>query len=138
MSFPGSDLFFPIVGNFLGLVLFIIPITDVIRVRKSGDNGDMNGLPYLLLMSQCIAWVLYGHLNKNPWLIYVNLIGAILCMFYAISLLANVKNPNDKMKQDIFLLVAVFLPCTIDSLADYLSSESDKSTIVLLNYRILI
>jgi uncharacterized protein with PQ loop repeat len=61
---------FPIFGNILAVGLFCSSIKDVLVVRKSGDNGQLNSFPFVCLFSQCIAWTLYGMQINNVRVVF--------------------------------------------------------------------
>jgi solute carrier family 50 protein (sugar transporter) len=102
----------PGLGCAVALLLFSSPLPAVRRVVRSKQLGDLNVLPFAMMVANCISWVLYGFLLTD-WFIYVgNIPGVMLGLYYVL----NCYKYSKESAQDaiVYLLLAVVLLfCTI-------------------------
>jgi len=102
----------PGLGCVVALLLFSSPLPAARRVNSTKQLGDLNVLPFAMMVANCISWVLYGFLLTD-WFIYVgNIPGVLLGLYYVLTCYKYSK----ESAQDaiIYLLLAVvMLFCTI-------------------------
>ena len=95
------DLLCPILGTVLADVMWIVSINAILQARKNKSLGELNPLPFVAGLANCIVWVIYSVFIKDYFVFFANFPGVILCMFYTVSsmsLLAKYSNEkNDKM-----------------------------------------
>mmetsp|Transcript_19131 Transcript_19131/g.31303 ORF Transcript_19131/g.31303 Transcript_19131/m.31303 type:complete len:245 (+) Transcript_19131:105-839(+) len=75
----------PALGCVSGNAIFLSPMLEVLRIRKGKALGDLNPLPYPLIVSNCIAWVLYSFIVKDWFVFTGNFTGFLLGVFYTVS-----------------------------------------------------
>jgi hypothetical protein len=75
----------PCLGLFITLIMWMAPLKSVLEVRRSGNLGTLNTLPFPLTMMNCTGWVIYGCMLANPFVFFANFPGLILSAFYMLS-----------------------------------------------------
>lgn len=75
----------PTMGSIIGILMFLAPMPDVLRVRKDGRMGELNPVPYPAILANCIGWVVYSYMVRD-WFIFVpNEVGMLIGLFYILS-----------------------------------------------------
>ena len=100
----------PYLGDITAAILFLAPLSDILSIRHTGNNGNLNSIPHILLFSQCLAWVYYGGYIQNPSVCIINIFGTFICLFYIVSASANIKENNKRLYLDIMLIIGFAIP----------------------------
>eukprot|EP00798_Chlamydomonas_sp_ICE-L_P006798 gene6798-30768_t len=73
---PAMDLILhhiaPGLGAIVALCMFSSPFKAVLRIRKTQNLGDMNPTPMIAIIANTTAWLIYGCLNHDPYVIAAN------------------------------------------------------------------
>eukprot|EP00798_Chlamydomonas_sp_ICE-L_P020282 gene20282-27040_t len=48
----------PVIGNLIGIAMFFSPVKAVLEVRRTGDMWDLNPLPFVAIIVNCIGYAL--------------------------------------------------------------------------------
>mmetsp|Transcript_4093 Transcript_4093/g.7515 ORF Transcript_4093/g.7515 Transcript_4093/m.7515 type:complete len:620 (-) Transcript_4093:177-2036(-) len=111
----------PIIGIVLATQMFLAPFKDVQKAIKSGSLGELNPLPWVFMLGNCIGWVFYSYLTRNFFLFAGNITGLIVSIWF------NLSASNLLFKQQI-----AQLPDVINIVDEEQSgSTSDDSTMKL-------
>ena len=116
---------FPILGNICAIFLFLSPMTEIIEKRKKKENGHGNYFPFLLMFSQCIAWICYSIVISAPLIGWINMVGMAVALFYVLSALRNVKNEKEQLYADLQLVVALLVPACVFIIVEYWVADAD-------------
>ncbi|GAB64935.1 MtN3/saliva family, partial [Plasmodium cynomolgi strain B] len=81
---------------FMQLVLF----PSIIKMIKKKTTGEVDGLPYVVLLFSSFLWLVYGMLLNNSAIVCPNLVGLVLGAFY--SLMYHKYCKNMWLKQKLF------------------------------------
>ncbi|ANQ06404.1 Uncharacterized protein PCOAH_00009520 [Plasmodium coatneyi] len=81
---------------FMQLVLF----PSIFKMIRKKTTGEVDGLPYVVLLFSSFLWLVYGMLLNNSAIICPNLIGLVLGSFY--SLMYHKYCKNMWLKQKLF------------------------------------
>lgn len=74
----------PIVGDILAILLFLSPVKTLIKVHVEQKLGDVNPIPFTMMILNCTVWTLYGMRFKPPTIFFIclpNLIGIPIGFF---------------------------------------------------------
>mmetsp|Transcript_9139 Transcript_9139/g.15994 ORF Transcript_9139/g.15994 Transcript_9139/m.15994 type:complete len:278 (+) Transcript_9139:446-1279(+) len=97
----------PAMGVTLGIIMLLSPFPAVLKIRKQKTLGEFNPLPLLMAVMNCIAWLAYGCICKNPWIPPGNTIGTIGGMYFVLEVLIVA----DRKTQD--LMIGIFVGSTV-------------------------
>ncbi|EFJ52839.1 hypothetical protein VOLCADRAFT_115772 [Volvox carteri f. nagariensis] len=75
----------PGLGCIIAFLMFVSPLKAVLQVRASKHLGDLNPLPLVAIIANCAAWLLYGCINADPYVILANEPGLLLGVFMTVS-----------------------------------------------------
>jgi solute carrier family 50 protein (sugar transporter) len=56
---------------------------------------ELNPLPFLGIVANCTAWLLYGTLTRDPYVYFSNFLGLPLGFFYVFT---TIKFANEKVR----------------------------------------
>lgn len=86
----------PSIGVVVGTLMFLSPLKAVLDMRRSGRLGELNAIPFPVVVANCVAWVGYGIVTKDPYVFLANDPGLLLGLFYTFSAYgyADVKTRN--------------------------------------------
>lgn len=131
----------PSLGVIIGTLMFLSPLKAVLDMRRNGRIGDLNPIPFPIVVANCIAWVGYGIVNKDAYVFLANDPGILLGMFYTLSAYgyADIKTRNRLTA--LMLLFGVALSGVAFSVAAMPMSKNEKmlmwgitANVVLLIY----
>lgn len=86
--------------------MFYAPYQDVQKAVARGSLGDLNPLPWAVMLGNCAAWVLYAMLIRNFFVFAANLPGFFLAIWF------NLAASKLLYKQQEFLPVSTSDPPT--------------------------
>lgn len=75
----------PGLGAGIALVLFLSPLPTCLRVAKRGYLGDVNALPFVMMLANCAAWMFYGALITDFFVYAANIPGVLGGLFYTLT-----------------------------------------------------
>ena len=75
----------PALGMLLANTMFFSPLLAVLRVRRNENLGDLNPLPFPVILGNCCSWLVYSFLTHDWFLFFGNLPGILLGMFFVLS-----------------------------------------------------
>ncbi|EUD66747.1 hypothetical protein C922_02732 [Plasmodium inui San Antonio 1] len=81
---------------FMQLVLF----PSIFKIIKKKTTGEVDGLPYVVLLFSSFLWLVYGMLLNNSAIVCPNLVGLVLGAFY--SLMYHKYCKNMWLRQKLF------------------------------------
>ncbi|PSC73275.1 hypothetical protein C2E20_3343 [Micractinium conductrix] len=67
------------------LALFLSPLKAVLRVRREHALGDLNPLPFTAIIANCSGWVAYAFVTGDVLVLWPNVCGVLLSLFYTLS-----------------------------------------------------
>lgn len=82
----------PALGLLLANIMYASPLQAVLTARKEETLGELNPVPWVLIVLNTFAWTMYGCLRKDYFVFWSNFPGLILGIFYnltAMTLLAK-------------------------------------------------
>lgn len=108
----------PAVGGVIALLMFGSPLKAVFEVNRTKELGEMNPLPYVAMVANCVAWLLYGTLTHDFYVYASNIFGLLLGFFYIFTTYKFAAEKAQDRMRNIFLgFVSFFLIIGIVSLA---------------------
>ena len=72
----------PLMGGIISATMFVAPFPAVLKARASKALGDLNLSPYPAQCGNCAAWLSYGLLISNRWVMAPNVVGLITGLFF--------------------------------------------------------
>lgn len=75
----------PTLGLFVGNYMFYAPYQDVQKAIARGSLGDLNPLPWVFMLGNCAAWVLYSILTRNFFVFAGNCPGFFLAVWFNLA-----------------------------------------------------
>lgn len=70
--------FIGLIASIFGIIMFISPIDQIKDILENKTSRNVSPLIYLMMILNCIFWVLYGYGINSVFIIIPNSIGAIL------------------------------------------------------------
>ncbi|MES1917646.1 MAG: hypothetical protein MHM6MM_009359, partial [Cercozoa sp. M6MM] len=77
----------PAAGAVLAFFLFLAPMKDVRKATRTRDLGGLNPLPFVLILSNCLAWIAYGVALEDWYVFAANWPGLCMGTYYMLSLM---------------------------------------------------
>lgn len=74
----------PIMGFILANVMFFSGVPGMLRCKRLGGLGDMNPLPFPVVLANCISWIIYSILIEDYFLFFSNAPGAMVGMYFTL------------------------------------------------------
>eukprot|EP00842_Homolaphlyctis_polyrhiza_P000205 jgi/Hompol1/1185/HPOL_005529-RA len=75
----------PSVGMLTTFAIYLSPYRAVERVEKSENIGEVNPMPFPLIIANSLAWIMYSMLIQNPFIFIPNILGYPLGIFYTLT-----------------------------------------------------
>lgn len=79
------NLFIPTLSVIINNIMFLTPMLAVLDARKKGSLGDLNPLPFAMIVLTTIGWVYYSIMLQNYFLFFANCPGMIMGFFFSLS-----------------------------------------------------
>lgn len=107
-------------GGVVGLMLFLAPMKAVLRARKERVLGDLNPLPFPALAANCAGWVAYGYVTDDVLVLWPNMCGYLLALFYSLSCyaLADAKTRDRQAAILLFFSATLMVVGAVGALGD--------------------
>ena len=74
----------PGLGAGVALVLFLSPLPTCLRVLRRGYLGDVNALPFAMMVANCAGWMFYGAFILDYFVYVANIPGLVGGFFYTL------------------------------------------------------
>lgn len=75
----------PKLGTFLANAMFAAGLPTILRAREAGTLGNLNVAPFAMIVGNCAAWLIYGLLVSNPYIVLSNAPGLLCGLFMVLS-----------------------------------------------------
>ena len=75
----------PMLGTVVANVMFLASLPAVLDARAAGALGNLNPVPWAMILANCVAWLHYGYLKANPFIFFSNALGTLLGLFYTMT-----------------------------------------------------
>jgi solute carrier family 50 (sugar transporter) len=97
----------PGLGVIMSEFLAFGPLPAVLQCRKAKSMGDVNPLPFALLLGNGIGWVIYGAATKNIF-VFAGNIGAVgTSLFYLLT--AHTLTSSEKIRTQLEVIAIFFI-----------------------------
>ena len=73
--------------------------------RKAGALGDFNAIPMPITLGNCIGWLSYGFITKNPYVVAANFPGVLLGLWYTMTMLRISDAPTARKVETVAMLM---------------------------------
>jgi solute carrier family 50 protein (sugar transporter) len=129
-----TNVICPTVGMTIGNLMWLSPLPAVLEVRLTRNIGSLNPYPFVLMIFNCIGWLIYAALTKDFFIFFSNVFGLGLGLYYSIvCLTVTSKKTVDSEFSDLYIkleslvIFALFFWSTIGVVAGTaFSSFSDE------------
>lgn len=114
----------PIMGFILANVMFFSGVPGMLRCKRLGGLGDMNPLPFPVVLANCISWIIYSIFIEDYFLFFSNAPGAMVGMYFtlvAYGLSAYKSKMRDALEMWLMTLMFALLALTL-----YVGEGSEK------------
>jgi solute carrier family 50 protein (sugar transporter) len=122
---------FPLLGGIVGTLMFMAPLSAVLKARRLRDLGALNPVPYPAQAANSIAWIAYSYVivptNKSgsALLYWVNQLGFLFGLFFTLSCygLARTKTRDRILAQVLFFALVIPLVGAVGVLTEMSSDR---------------
>lgn len=87
-----TNYFAPALGTFIANVMWVTPIKIMADARAAGDLGNINPIPFNVVVINCMGYTMYSILKQDYFLFFANCFGIIIgftCCMTAMMLLTK-------------------------------------------------
>ncbi|KAJ9525303.1 sugar efflux transporter for intercellular exchange-domain-containing protein [Haematococcus lacustris] len=99
----------PGLGCIIAFLMFVSPLRAVQNVRKLQSLGDLNPLPLVAIIANCMVWLIYGSFTRDIYVVSANQPGLLLGVYMTASTL-GVAGPQ---MRDLMLRALMFFATLI-------------------------
>ncbi|RYH29236.1 hypothetical protein EON65_09175 [archaeon] len=85
----------PLLGLIIANFMWLSPFPAVHKARLSRNLGSLNPIPFVVVVFNCIGWMIYGCQKRDWFLFWANLPGIILGAFYTITCLTIIAKKTE-------------------------------------------
>jgi len=78
MSDIAANIIAPVLGTILADLIWFVSIGVIIDARKKQNLGDLNPLPFVAGMANCISWTVYSALIQDYYVFMANFPGKFI------------------------------------------------------------
>ena len=75
----------PALGATIANVMFASGFREVLDKRKAGKLGNFNPIPMPLIFGNCLGWLTYSFIKKDPFVAVANVPGLLLGVWYTMT-----------------------------------------------------
>ncbi|KAG2445336.1 hypothetical protein HYH02_008801 [Chlamydomonas schloesseri] len=79
------DTVVPGMGAVISILMYLSPLKAVLKAQREKHLGDLNPIPFSIAIANCIAWLGYGLLKKDPFVCAPNAPGVLIGTFMSIT-----------------------------------------------------
>lgn len=117
----------PLMGGIISATMFIAPMPAVLKAQKNKQVGDLNLSPYPAQCGNCAAWLSYGALLNNYWIMAPNVIGLATGLFFTSTgyALGNASQKSTLMRSFVSYMgvIALALACALQGVFSIAANE---------------
>jgi solute carrier family 50 protein (sugar transporter) len=102
--------FVPALGVLVANALFLSPLKPVLAAKRQNALGPLNPLVYCAMHANCVGWLVYAFLKRDPYILASNFGGALLAQFMVLSCVgaADASSPHERQARDAAIRSALF------------------------------
>jgi solute carrier family 50 protein (sugar transporter) len=100
---------FPIGGIITSIFIFYSPFASIKEVSRTGNIGSVNTFVFVMMITNSLAWMLYGMQERNMYILGPNLFGFLFGIYYCLSALPY--QESKARSQTVFMLLFGFFIC---------------------------
>jgi len=127
MSFATSVA--PVLGATMANVMFASGFPEVLAKRREGKLGDYNPLPTPIVFGNCLGWLSYALLSKDPYVTAANVPGLLLGFWYVLTCLPLASKPVAKQMEVTFLVLAAIHAATAVACAFFVPTRAGMASL---------
>lgn len=117
----------PALGVLVACMLFASPLKAVKGVRQTRQLGSLNPLPYVAMWANCVAWLVYAFLTRDPYVLASNVPGVLIASYMAISCYGIAE---DKIRNTMLLGILAFTSLLVSAGITISFFHLDKSSMI--------
>mmetsp|Transcript_32710 Transcript_32710/g.80597 ORF Transcript_32710/g.80597 Transcript_32710/m.80597 type:complete len:269 (+) Transcript_32710:151-957(+) len=106
----------PSLGFVLANVMFFSGVPAMLRCKRAGGLGDMNPMPFPVVMANCLAWIAYSLIIEDYFLFFSNAPGCMVGVYFtlvAYGLSPFASKMRDALEQCLMGMVFALLALTL-------------------------
>lgn len=102
--------FVPALGVLVANALFLSPLKPVLAAKRQNALGPLNPLVYCAMHANCVGWLVYAFLKRDPYILASNFGGALLAQFMVLSCVgaADASSAHERQARDAAIRSALF------------------------------
>jgi solute carrier family 50 protein (sugar transporter) len=129
----------PAIGATIANAMFASGFSAVMEKRREGKLGDFNAIPMPLMFGNCVGWLAYSFINKDPYVACANIPGLLLGTWYTMTTLRIAEPPVAKRIETVMMaMIGIHLAAATTS-AFFLPDRAAMSSLYgLVNNAILL
>ena len=93
----------PVLGATIANAMFASGFPEVLQKRKEGALGDFNPVPMPIIFGNCLGWLIYSFLTKNPYVAAANVPGLLLGSWYVMTTLRIAGKEDARKIENVFM-----------------------------------
>jgi len=140
----------PTLGAILANALFAAPISSLMLALSERSLGDLNPVPWAFMSGNCIGWVAYSYLKKDPFIFIANGPGILVSLWLnagAMKLQFYSESHKNALTQSMFTYQEKILLAVISLWVVVLTSvgfspisiqEKEKAVGLVVNFNLVI
>jgi len=107
----------PGLGAIIACLMFASPMQAVLKAKRTGIIGQLNPLPLVAIIANCVGWLIYGAMNSDPYVMAANYPGLLMGIFMVMVTYA-LASPETR---DSVINALLFFAFVISSACIYIS-----------------
>jgi solute carrier family 50 protein (sugar transporter) len=129
----------PAIGATIANAMFASGFSAVAAKRQEGKLGDFNAIPMPLMFGNCVGWLAYSFINKDPYVACANIPGLLLGTWYTLTTI-RIAEPNvsNRIETVMMAMVAIHLAAATTSAFFLPDREAMSSLYGMVNNAILL
>mmetsp|Transcript_13914 Transcript_13914/g.28500 ORF Transcript_13914/g.28500 Transcript_13914/m.28500 type:complete len:292 (+) Transcript_13914:154-1029(+) len=109
----------PMAGVFVCNIMTASGLPAIFNARKEESLGNLNPLPFIMLLGNCLAWVAYSLKIGNPYIFLSNALG-VLSGLFMYSSGVKIGSPDQKQLLEISALAVAFVLLAVNGVGSLL------------------
>ena len=119
----------PLLGVFTSELLALGPVAAVLESRRQQRLGELNPIPFPLLLGNCVGWVVYSAATRNAYIFASNVGGVLLAVYYLLSACSLTMSARMRTTIEALTVTMLFIWCVLGFVAAMLD---DKQLAILI------
>ena len=127
-------IFVPLIGSILANAMWCVPVQNTLNARKPDSNIELEPIPFVVTVLNCMGWTLYSFLIMDPFVFSANAFGILVGLFNTTSYIMLTADKNrDSMisSTEIGLLLAASFWILLMLVLFFSSQSTDTITTVV-------